>query len=426
MSVDITKRDNRVLSILLTLVTSVGAHQLFALSSNLKSNWISASCKAVPITDKYVNGRASVIRFPNGREITLVGHQHGERQVLAMADQIQSGEISGMSDKEFEDLLRAILKENTASAPSGETSHNLLRTIIFERLDWEFEKSNPLDNKNADPSRIGSVLKDALGDHAYLTQKVSSNPSAIHPIEFVGHESMAHETEKIFEISLRSIDFLKKEYAKRAAQGKISLTHKQFNAIVLSASNGPFFFYSENRKLLNKIPLIGTESEDVIRDYRIEPSLEPLKLALEKLPLLKRLLSGTLSEKDHEFLKGNPRYKEFYGRIALIYIGVGTMKIASLEEFESEIRQLGPIPYPLKMDSEVALSLARQHIGNNNAREWASAETLANRNQNGIHFVGINHFRGTINNLERICAREELARFSYKSSELLEKQFGAQ
>jgi hypothetical protein len=79
---------------------------------------IDPSCKAQPVQNELVKGRASTISFPNGRKITVVGHLHGKRQIYDITHFELSGRLAKLSNEEFAAYISKILKDNTAPSDS--------------------------------------------------------------------------------------------------------------------------------------------------------------------------------------------------------------------------------------------------------------------------------------------------------------------
>lgn len=75
-------------------------------------------------------------------------------------------------------------------------------------------------------------------------------------------------------------------------------------------------------------------------------------------------------------------FKKFGPYLGHLYSAVTTMQISDLSELFEAFRR------------RVQLNLDR---------DMHSAKNLAAQRKSGLHFVGLNHFNNTVENLERLC-----------------------
>lgn len=109
---------------------------------------------------------------------------------------------------------------------------------------------------------------------------------------------------------------------------------------------------------------------------------------------------------EQERLKQSPRLKEYFIKFGILYSEVIAMNITSTQELEKRLKDLGESPSWISTSFQDVVSAMKRRISINNERDRASAENLAYRYQNGIHFAGLNHFRNTLSYLEKICSKE--------------------
>ncbi len=395
--------------LLLTSVHFFFVEPIYAIQEGPVITWKSTSCTATPITSGPTQGRSSVVIFPNGREITVVGHQHGSRQILAQSDTILSGQLAKMSDLEFDQYLRLILNQNKNESSNIEPVYEL----ILKRINSDTSSVQSLKPNSVNiTKKSGTVLSHAIEDYSFLVKTFSSIQYSMKPIEFIGHESITDETPLIFTKTLKSISVLEKEFRKRKKQGHLSMTDKEFKDTILSATNASLFYYYEKKDMQSEIPILGMESKEIIEEQNINPINEPLLIALGADQLLNFLITGEskaqvsskISNLDHVS-------KKFYIELAFLWLDVVTMKISTIDGLKLRIQNLPKVQFNYTNEENNLFRALEKHIINNNKRENATAINLANQHQSGIHFVGINHLNGIVDNLEHICSQEEIDKF---------------
>lgn len=87
-------------------------------------------CQRQEVLDPAVRGRAFYVEFPDGRVVTVVGHNHGHRPVQKILDFLNRKDLLQVSNDEFARLVKSILSE--VSKPEDEAfrlaGFNLSRT----------------------------------------------------------------------------------------------------------------------------------------------------------------------------------------------------------------------------------------------------------------------------------------------------------
>jgi hypothetical protein len=70
------------------------------------------SCRARPVADPALAGRARQVAFPDGRVITVVGHVHG-RRIYDWASSLGPEGLASLSQEEFDEQIREFLRDGT-------------------------------------------------------------------------------------------------------------------------------------------------------------------------------------------------------------------------------------------------------------------------------------------------------------------------
>lgn len=220
------------LSIFFTIVIIFAQSQL--LYANDKA-LVAPSCLAKPVEDVNVKGRASVVKFPNGREITVIGHIHGNRQIYDLHDLIVSRKLYQMSDQEFETLLINILRDNKKPV-EGISKEAIKLQIINIKKTFGVDVSHIYDIQNGFDFEKNSVLDHAKQDLAFLKNRLKSRADRPNSVEFIGYEGTDRTAKENYVELLKVIEILNKEFLNR--KENLSLTQEQFNDIILSSANG--------------------------------------------------------------------------------------------------------------------------------------------------------------------------------------------
>ncbi len=109
-------RTTLVLALFLSLQASLTAH---AEKANLPRT--DGVCELSRVADAYFSERSRVIRFPDRREITVIGLNHGNRD-------LRGGSADRLSKAKSENDLRQIVNENAAAARDARESVRFLKS----------------------------------------------------------------------------------------------------------------------------------------------------------------------------------------------------------------------------------------------------------------------------------------------------------
>jgi len=114
------------------------------------------TCRIEDVSDPLVKGRASSVTFPDGRKLTVVGYQHGDRKFWSKL--LQLIKQPGLSNVEFSRRLRTLMVEvnRRASDDVEPTIPAAQKNIAFLR---SYLKTNPDVSFVADEAR----MEDSVG-----------------------------------------------------------------------------------------------------------------------------------------------------------------------------------------------------------------------------------------------------------------------
>lgn len=350
---------------------------LFLLSSSFAGAEISSSCRATAVDDANVRGRAKSVRFPDGRIITVVGHLHGKRQIYDLVELVDSGQLSKMSDREFNTLLSEILKENKVRLPE----------FLFGL-------------------RNVSTLEHAKNDYAYIQQLLTKN-SGRPAIEFIGFEGTPYTARNNPIYFMRAARAILWEYDSRQKRRKLSVSKRKLREVLLSSMNANSYAYIESSKLRSRVSLIGTESEEAGNRHDKADPHAAMESAFKALLAADEAHWKTRSKAEQDLVAKSKEGNTFQENLVKLYADVTTMKVNSIEELETRAAFLrGTKYYWLNDGFKTLIATMRQRIIVNLDRDRDSALNLVSQYQSGVHFVGLNHLENTISNLEILCSQE--------------------
>lgn len=349
------------------------------MSIGLTAGWrISAAaadtCQATRLVKGSARDRAVSVRFPDGRTITVVGHHHGNRQIYEIDKLEESGQLSQMSNSQFNELLQKILKENNEAIELAATG---------------------LKNSN--------VMTDAKEDLIILTDFLDSR-KAPHPIQFVGVEALEGHWQTAGPAVRRAASALRREYFKRYRSQQIAIAPDDLEALILSSMNANQYLYANYPDIEKAIPIVGTEDYSVIRTN--PDGLGRVDKAVKALFKADEIYWNSKTDAERSRHSANSKNELFANSIMQLINQVQLIRI-DREELEASIKKLSPLIFPwLKDETESLFEAFRVRIKFNESRDYASARYLVGRYQSGLHFVGLNHLRNTVRNLESFCRAE--------------------
>lgn len=360
------------------------------------------TCKAIQVADPRVQGRSRAVQFPDGRVITVVGHHHGLRQILANLSWIQDTDLSKVSQVEMDRILKDILGQNQ-KVISGYSSSDRVANIKIT----EAETKVPLKDivpvwKDLDIPDSSAVL-DSAQDYSYLKDRMTS----AHPPAFVGVESGQYFLEEILSNLGPAIIKLDVEMQNRLKSGRTSLSNLQIQDVIRSGTMGHLYLFATlpGRKDIPKF--VAME----------DPSTYPVEKEGESPGQLLSKLDAQLLAVDRSWAQKN-KVKPFLGQldqpasvrfgVKLLVIkkdtGANLLSAVELQKEINELRSLTP-PHLLPVIGQLELFWVRELQATHN-RDRASARNLVKQGSSGIHFVGRRHLLGTTRALEYLCAQE--------------------
>lgn len=411
-----------LLFIFLTGVNQNASAKVMAKESNVPE------CTGVSIDDPRVAGRASRVKFPDGRIITVVGHFHGDRQIYSITNLVQGDrdlrgilsdldELSDMSDVQFSEMIKNILKENSQPPPFPVTRAD------YKQIQNDFKKKYPflIDEANYDLNRglkINnvvynlSVFNNAKDDYSYLHSllNVKDTPNGI---QFVGWEGTEVTRSNNLPALRKNYSAVIENFFKRINKkpNNISVNLNDVKNALLSGSGANSFIYMENPELMTKIPLIGTENPVTGKNQaEMDKFFKNIESVVKELGEADDQFWARLSIAQREGYMKNKNFKRCLVASPKFFNKIKDMSFLSQAEFNTDVKFLhsclSHTPW-LKAPIEKLINLSVAHFKLESDRNRGSAETLVNRRQTGIHFVGLNHYRDTINQLEKICLNEK-------------------
>lgn len=361
-------------------------------------------CSSTPNKNPLVKGRSKTITFPDGRTITVVGHLHGTRQIYQISDLIDNGQLSTMSDDEFNQMLVKIADENRKPYQGTITRQDKSRFVDTIRAKYDIDISNIVRPETGFDLPAMTVEKQAREDFAYLSQILARSHNRI---GFVGYEGTQETWSNNLPYYLRARRELLHQFYLRKGRGKITFNQEQIERLILSASNGSVYAYMRNPELNKTVPMFGSEDRDAgAESERVDP-LQKMRDALQEVTKADDDYWKSKTEKEKQAFSSVPSNIAYGALLMHVYSEVQNMNISSYAELDALIGELREkSPFWLTSSLENLFRSLRERVRINFARDAASARNLVGRYESGIHFVGLNHFNDTMSNLENLCHRE--------------------
>lgn len=399
------------LSIYLTVVSCfLTPIKLFAVEKNKEQTNTLQSCMAKNVDNENVRGRASTITFPNGRKITVVGHIHGDRQIYKIGEMINKDHnvFDKMTDDQFSDFFRKILEENSSPYKGTVTKNDYKSVLKKFKTKFNIDASPYLNVDNGFDLKDINVLSQSIQDYNYIKERLKHNHGDSQ-FSFIGWEGSQTNLENNYPLFYYYKHNLLLQFYGRNSTNKLKLTNKQFRESLLSSMNANTFVYIEDPELMRSIPLIGVENHEV---GTLERESQPLKMMDSAFKDLIEADDKYWKDKSDDFKKDfikNPSNTSFFSKLTLFRQNVVSMNIDSLDELEEQIQDLNSssVNFPwIQSAMEKIFEACRLRTKSNLARNSNSSTALARINASGIHFVGLNHYRDIVKNLERLCTEE--------------------
>lgn len=355
---EMTKASARIYAfIALSILTAVSP---FSASANL----VAESCKAKPVPDSRVAGRANTVTFPNGRAITIVGHIHGDRSFEALAQAVESGKLVAATDDQFNAVLEFLRNKDLMSMDQT------LRDFGI-----------PLNSPTA--------TNHAYNDYSYLTDLIRQDTTR-QRIQFVGVESNPDFPARQVPRWRTARAVVLAEFHRRARNGTMFFNQAQLETIMLGGMMGNLYSYVANPQLAQHAPIMGFEDPKVTKDSDdIYDQLDKARTLLNRARP-----AGTADDGWMELLTKLSR-------------GISVMRTEALRTMEADMdRVQREAPEYARPYLPEVLAAIRRVKRVNELRDWAVAKNLTRMQRSGIHFAGFVHFPGLTRYLEHLCTKE--------------------
>lgn len=181
---DVRKSVGMSLSILLTAVQAFLA-PLSALAAPPQPAFATTSaCAVEDVIDANVFGRAFSVTFPDGREITIVGHAHGARDIPLRVFNLANTDARSLSTREFVGQLDAIVSTDADFIVHAKEDYAFLRNLLRTRSDVRVIGVEALDREwndiRTDSRNLDRVLRAAMLQRRIpITPKIENSLRAI-------------------------------------------------------------------------------------------------------------------------------------------------------------------------------------------------------------------------------------------------------
>lgn len=359
-------------------------------------------CTSQDVRDPLVMGRAKIVTFPEGRSITVVGHHHGPRQIYDLMDIIRSGRLYRMTNFEFNKLLSQIAEETRSKGLPNEKEERT-QLVDMMKSDYGLDMSDIIRPQDGLDYKNASVAEHSIADYRY-TQQLLQGPHS--KAEFIGIE--ANPKGMQFSISNGAITRTEilREYHKRRMRGGIEHSESDIEYILLAATNGSFYHYLRDPNLNQRIPLVPIEIEKANALYDRNDGLSRIDNSIKKIMEMDKTYWDTKSEAQRNQFKARPLNLSYAGLLIHINNSVMRMSLSSSELNDLLIKLDQAAPPWIGSALPEFRSAVRDRFQANAARDKASARNLAIRRQSGVHFVGLNHLKHIVSNLEQLCRYE--------------------
>jgi hypothetical protein len=365
-------------------------------------------CQITPLNDPRVLGRAGSVNFPDGRQITVVGHHHGFRQIYSIYNSLVSGNLERMTDQEFTGLLRRIATQNAYELPLN-VSREGRKAILAQK--WKAQGIDLSLLISVDEGyEIGSssVQLHAAQDYSFLKDVVLGKTS-LKSIQFVGNEAVDAERDLMATQIREAYQGLKGEVDKRKAAVSEHFTQAQLEELYLSIMNGHNYLYISDSGLMSQIPNFGVESSEAIARYDREAALNKIEALWRNL--LKAHNTYWAQQKNSE-LKNDKVFVQFLSYQEALRDDVESMIIDNAKVLENRIARVSPwTPVWLKAETEALYQIYRVRIAVNQERDMKAVVAMVNRKESGLHFVGQNHLKLRLQYLLQKCQEEQNGNF---------------
>lgn len=362
-------------------------------------------CVPEAVNNPSVRGRASLVEFPDGRKITVVGHVHGERQIYDIMEKMESGALPSMSDEEFNTFLTKIVEANNTPYSVMATKEHREKVVQHFLQEFGVDVAGILQpSKGLDITGL-SASSHAKEDQRFLRNLLS--PGSSNMIEFIGYEGTYETWSRNFPYYKKARQELIRQYQLRVGRGKIRFSQSDIEDLLLSSSNANVYEYLVDPNLQKNVPMFGTESKSAVIEYGHVNPLVRMKEALQSVIAADEAYWDSKTKADEELFRSNPNNIAYLALLMHTYSEVMHMNISANDELEKFLKELESKAFPWIKSSVLKLSDSlRTRVKINASRDYESARSLVGRFQSGVHFVGLNHYKNTVSNLVQFCVAE--------------------
>lgn len=345
-------------------------------------------CRALKADLPFVGERALSVVLPDGREIVVIGHIHGERQAHFFTEIYRQLALTETPGTNLLNWLNGLYAE-VASPLTGAgyldvaESETPAQKLIAGRSTLNHQKEN---------------LK-------YLLSALQT-PQTYNPIEFIGVEATQDTLAPLTKYYLFEVARLEKAYAKHAKALEPEIAASRFEDLILASSQVEFYLLHRHPNLLTSIPLLGTvpppSSKNLsLKDYRQETK-DLFNLFITQWTYHHQRDPFTALFHQEDELDRTESFKN----LLQFLNDVKFQSIHTPEEFQQRVAELDPIHPTLKgpilyqlLENMEKLFMADYE------KNTGVAKALVAENKSGIQFIGIAHLFAVASALESECQK---------------------
>lgn len=209
-------------------------------------------CEIKQVESKSLSHRSRVLKFPDGRTITVIGHNHGDREYPLELSKLTRSDSAEVSNEQFEERVKKLVTSNRVAVQNANEDLEYLRSVLVKNQE----------------------------------------------IKFVGYEG----TQESADENLKWMDALHKRYYSQVWKRSLDSTFYNRNAILLATGATTYLKLTEPGLFRNR-KIVGLESDQASSIYDI--ALDEFEVAGDEL---KKLAQG-----DSAFLeKISDTYSELF------------------------------------------------------------------------------------------------------------------
>ncbi len=355
----------------LSTLTAVGPFSAHAAPPHIPATAVHPACKAEAVQDPRIAGRAQFVTFPDGRSVTVVGHAHGNRDIVNLASANEIGRLTAMNDSQFELVIRNIAK---AAA----------KDITVE------SRGGGLGLKDV------SATNHARQDYAYLNHLIRRQR-----LHFIGFEASHADVVAMIPMLARARSAILNDFDRRARHGGLRITRENLVDTLLVGKTANFYLFAENPELARVVKPMGFEDPVASSQDRLDV------VSQASFDAMNALIREAGAIPNYQTLRQDPQYIRFAHTLDNFFNAGLYMRVDLLDNFKAQADQLLELaPFSLRPSVRNVIDATRARIENGRIRDHAVAHNLAKARGTGVHFAGAIHLTSTIRYLEEICTGE--------------------